>query len=270
VLSLAVMAPPTFAAGEGDKVTEEFHKTYPLSATGRVSLGNINGAVHITGWDRNEVRVDAIKRAQSKQRLDEARIEVDATANSISIRTEYPNRSWKSDEWDPPASVEYSLSVPRGARLEKIELINGGLDIRDVTGEVEAACINGPLVAERLGGKTRLSTVNGRLEAQVERLSTTPLELSSVNGSLRLTLPSDAKANLAASTVHGSISNDFGLRVNNHRWVGHDLNGELGGGGSAILLSNVNGPIEIRQANDRKKKSTVKDRSPDSDGGDLI
>ena len=54
-------------AGEpGEQVTEEFHQTYPLSATGRVSLGNINGGVKIKVWDRAAVQVDAIKKAYRK------------------------------------------------------------------------------------------------------------------------------------------------------------------------------------------------------------
>ncbi len=41
-------------------LTEELHKTWPIDADGRVSLKNVNGAVHISAWDRNEVQVDAI------------------------------------------------------------------------------------------------------------------------------------------------------------------------------------------------------------------
>jgi hypothetical protein len=72
-------------------------------------------------------------------------------------------------------------------------------------------------------------------------------------------LPSDAKANIEASTVHGDIDNDFGLRTNNHRWVGHDLRGELGGGGTEIQLRNVNGTIEVRHASDGRALSPAKD-----------
>jgi len=35
----------------GEEFREEFHQTYPLSATGRVSLENINGGVQIKVWD---------------------------------------------------------------------------------------------------------------------------------------------------------------------------------------------------------------------------
>src|SRR6266851_460781 len=33
-------------------VMDEYHQTYPLNADGRIELQNINGAVHITAWDR--------------------------------------------------------------------------------------------------------------------------------------------------------------------------------------------------------------------------
>ena len=62
----------------------------PLTANGRVSLDNINGPVEITGWNRNEVQIDAVKTARDQQRLDEARIEVNAGSNSVEIKTQYP------------------------------------------------------------------------------------------------------------------------------------------------------------------------------------
>src|ERR1700746_2689544 len=69
--------------------TEEFHQTYAITADGRVELDNINGAVHISTWDRNEVKGDAVKYAGTKDRLDEARIEVDAGKEYVSIHTKY-------------------------------------------------------------------------------------------------------------------------------------------------------------------------------------
>ena len=77
-------------ASDQGKLTEQFHQVYPLSANGRIALDNVNGPVHIAAWDRNEVKVDAIKRAWTKERLDEAKIEISAQADSISIRTQYP------------------------------------------------------------------------------------------------------------------------------------------------------------------------------------
>ena len=56
-----------------------------------MELDNINGAVHISTWDRNEVKVDAVKYADSKERLEEAHIEIDSGKDHLSIRTKYPD-----------------------------------------------------------------------------------------------------------------------------------------------------------------------------------
>ena len=243
--------------------TEEFHQTYALSSDGRVELDNINGAVHISTWDQNEVKVDAVKYADSKERLEQARIDIDSGKDHLSIRTKYPDHdltfNWGSH--NNPASVEYTLTVPRTARLDEIKLINGSLDVTGVTGEVHASCINGRLEAHNLSGRADLSTINGHLDAKFDQLRGSSLELKSVNGSVELTIPSDSKAEIEASTVSGGIDNDFGLHVNHHSFVGHDLRGELGNGGPRIKLSNVNGGIEIRHASDGRALSPAKDLS---------
>jgi DUF4097 and DUF4098 domain-containing protein YvlB len=257
LLSLVLSA---HASDHRGAYTEEFHQTYAITSDGRVELDNINGPVHISSWDRNEVKVDAVKYADSKDRLDEAKIEIDSGKDYLSIRTKYPQHdNWGSH--DNPAGVEYTLTVPRNARLDEIKLINGALDITGVSGEVRASCINGRLEAHDISGRAKLSTINGRLEAGFAQLSGQDIDLNSVNGSLALTIPSDSNAEVEANTVSGSISNDFGLHVNNHRFVGHDLRGEIGKGGAHIRLSDVNGRIDIRHAQDGRAVSPVKDRS---------
>ena len=156
-----------------------------MSATGRVSLENINGGVQIKVWDRAAVQVDAIKKAYKQQRLAEAQIRVSSTEESIRIATEYPyqNQTFHSDErrYDNPAIVEYTVTVPRKAMLESIELVNGSLDIDGVEGSVKASSINGRLNARGLSSDARLSTVNGpigshfhatrRVETDLDRFS---------------------------------------------------------------------------------------------------
>jgi DUF4097 and DUF4098 domain-containing protein YvlB len=263
ICALLVLALGAHASDHQGAFTEELHQSYALTPDGRVELDNINGAVHISTWDRNEVKVDAVKYADSKERLDEARIEIDSGKDYLSIRTKYRNQdltfNWGSH--NNPPSVEYTLTVPRGARLDEIKLINGALDITGVSGEVHASCINGKLEAHNLSGRADLSTINGHLDAKFDQLPGSPVELHSVNGSVELTIPSDSKAEIEASTVSGGIENDFGLRVNHHRFVGHDLRGELGNGGPRIKLENVNGRVKIRHASDGRALSPAKDLS---------
>src|SRR5208282_1237700 len=165
VCALFVLSLGAHASDHRGALTEELHQTYTLTADGRIELDNINAPVHISSWDRNEVKLDAVKYADTKERLDEAQIEINVTKDLISIRTKYPehdhNRNWGSH--NNPASVEYTLTVPRTARLDEIRLINGSLDVTGMSGEVHASCINGRLEARDLAGRTKLETINGRL-----------------------------------------------------------------------------------------------------------
>jgi len=240
----------TIQKPKGDELTEEFHQFYPLSPTGRVSIANINGDVHINVWDQGSVKVDAVKRAYSQQRLSEVTIDVTNTADSVQIKTKYPedhdyNRRNRENS---AASVEYTLTVPRQARLQGAELVNGSLDVVGVQGDVNASLVNGTVKASGMGGEVKLSTVNGGIEANVAALDgAKSVTLNSVNGSIVLIVPSGASADVKASTLHGAITNDFGLTVEDGEYVGHSLNGQIGSGGTHVRLNNVNGSIAIKR-----------------------
>jgi len=256
----------------GEEFREEFHQTYQLSPTGRVGLENINGGVQIKVWDQASVQVDATKKAYRKDRLAEAKIEVNSTEDNLHIKTEYPdwNQNFRSgnDRSDNPATVEYVLTIPRKAVIDSVELINGSIEIEGTEGSVKASSINGRVTARSLMGDVKLSTINGQLEAVFTRLDESkPISLSSVNGSVTLVIPSDANASVRAGTVHGGINNDFGLRVKHGEYVGHNLDGQIGNGGPRIKLGNVNGSITISHAQDGRtlNPGTSLSRDKDSD-----
>jgi len=223
------------------QVTEEFHRTVPLPSNGRVSLGNVNGDVTITGWERNEVQIDAVKKAGNQQKLDEAKIEVDAGSDYVRIRTRYPENHTNNN----PASVTYELHVPRTAQLDSIDLVNGSLDVSQVSGEVRSSLVNGSTKIHDLAGRAHLSSVNGAIAATYRTLdNVSDIELKSVNGAVRLGLPSAPNADVTVSTVNGGITTDFPLTVQG-KFMGRHLDGRLGNGGTRIEISNVNGTVHI-------------------------
>jgi DUF4097 and DUF4098 domain-containing protein YvlB len=238
---VAMILAPSAQALSGNNVTEDFHKTVPLNANGRVSLENVNGNVEITGWDKNEVQIDAVKSARDQQRLDEAKIEVEGSGDSVRIRTRYP----EGDSNDDLASVHYILHVPAGAQLHKIHLVNGSLQVSQFKGEVNAHLVNGKLKAQDLAGRAELSTVNGSSEVQFSSLANVQeVKISAVNGSINLMLPASPNANVSASSISGNIKSDFPIQVESG-FMGHRMNGTLGSGGTRIELSNVNGSTHI-------------------------
>ena len=236
----------------------------PLTADGRVELDNINGAVHISSWDRNEVKVDAVKYADTKERLDEAKIEIDSGKDYLSIRTKYP---------EPRPQLELGLAQQSRRRGIHADRAAHGAPGRNQADQRLARHHgrerrSARLLHQRTAGGARSCRPRPAFDRSTaawmhdfDQLAGQSVELSSVNGSVDLTIPSDSKAELEASTVSGGIDNDFGLHVNHHQFVGHDLRGELGSGGTHIKLANVNGRIEIHHAQDGRALSPVKDLS---------
>jgi len=240
-LALGTVAALLLATPAYAQLTEDFHRTVPLSGNGEVSLSNVNGDVEITGWERNEVQIDAVKEARDQQRLDEAQIVVENGGDYVRIKTEYPHNRTNNN----PASVHYTLHVPQNARLQHVSLVNGALTVDKVTGAVDASLVNGKAHIKDLAGPVEVSSVNGGVEADYASLSNVrEIRLKSVNGSIDLGLPENPNAEFKASTVNGSIRTDFPLQVKGE-FVGRRLSGTLGNGGTRIELNNVNGTIHI-------------------------
>jgi hypothetical protein len=220
---------------------DEFHETYPLAKDGRVQLDNLNGDVRVVTWDRQEVKVDARKRAKQPELLEQVQIEVDASPDRVRIKTRYPEGQQTKGQ---QASVDYTLTVPRQCRLDGIKNVNGNVRIEAVNGEIKASTVNGKLEATQLADEADLSSVNGPLRATFASLKG-GVSLKTVNGPLTLGLPADADATVKASTVNGSIHTDFPLEVKGHAPVGRNLDGQLGQGTARIKMSSVNGPIKL-------------------------
>ncbi len=230
--------------------TETFSQTYPLAATGRISLDNINGGVTVQVWDANEVRVEAVKKATSLEYLNGLQIEVTSDSGSLDIETDYPSsKGW--GDWGNRGSgkVEYTLTIPRSAEIDSIDLVNGSLKIDGAEGGIRVETVNGGIELTSIAGEVEASTVNGTLRVHLTRLDQLDtVDLQSVNGRIELDLPSSAAASVRAETVNGKISNEFGLEVNKHKYVGADLTGDLNGGGVRIRMSTVNGTIELNRS----------------------
>lgn len=227
------------------EVTENFQQSFPLPAGGTVSLENMNGKARIVGTDGSrEVRITAVKTGRDDEDLKAVAIRVDASAGAVRITTDYHADGERRK--NNRASVDYTLTVPRDARLDKIALTNGSLEIEGVHGGVHAACTNGGLSARDVAGSVQLSDVNGALSASLRSLTPgEPVKLNTVNGSLRLSLPNDPSATVRASTVNGRIENSFGLSATKNDVVGRQLEGTIGAGATPIELRTVNGSIAI-------------------------
>jgi tRNA threonylcarbamoyladenosine modification (KEOPS) complex Pcc1 subunit len=254
--------------------TEKFEQSYPISANGRVSVSNVNGSIVVEAWDKNEVRLEATKIADSKEALADVEIKVDSRADSFSVEADYG--SWKRDRGEKnwknrgKLEVQFRLSVPRTAVLDEVETVNGSVTVSNFTNTTKISAVNGNVTASNLRGTANLSTVNGEVTADFDRLETgSRISLETVNGRVNLVIPSDANATLKAESLNGNITNDFGLPVRKGKYVGRDLYGRVGTGEVQIKLESVNGPLSVTRKNDGKSTNPatnlLKQKSKDDD-----
>jgi DUF4097 and DUF4098 domain-containing protein YvlB len=249
---MAALATPSAGKGEKDKndrrngnsEKEVINQVYEVGKDARLSLSNLNGAATITGWDKNTIEVTATKRASSRERLDDATVQFDLKDDRLRIEVDYDFEDGEYNGSDGFVSVEFEIRVPRDIEIDRIELVNGGIDIDGVSGDVDAASVNGDVTGDDLSGVARLATVNGDVSLASVR-GNKAIQLSSVNGSVMLYLPRNVNAKLSASTVHGDIHGDLGNGVTH---AGSSMDAVLGNGGRRIQLGTVNGDIRIRRA----------------------
>ena len=178
---------------------------------------------------------------------DRISIEIKQSSNKLKIQTKYKKNnglSWNNNH----SEVVYTLNVPNNVNLDSIELVNGDLELNGVTGRLDADLVNGSLKSDGLTASTKIEMVNGDMEIRFTDLSNAEkIKLESVNGNIELYLPSSADATIEAETVSGRISNEFGLKVIKHKYVGSQMNGVIGNGNIQINLENINGRIAIKE-----------------------
>lgn len=243
----------------GQEESEEFSKVLPLKSSGTFSLKNVNGSITIRTWKEDKVDIKATKTTKSDpDKLKEVKIEVEATANSVSVDTIFPK--WKNTK----VSVKYEVRVPQGVNLGRVRSTNGSLYITGPVGNTHASTTNGRIELDGAKGTVSLSSTNGKIEAvnikgELDADTTNGsivLELVSfedrikaktTNGSITLRIGSLEKVNadLNARTTNGSISLDVPVTLKSMKKSRRSLEAQIGQGGPEISLKTTNGSIKI-------------------------
>lgn len=243
----------------GKEKSEEFSKVLPLKSGGTFSLKNVNGSINITTWKEDKVDIKALKTTKGDpDKLKEVKIEVEATANSVSVNTIFPKGK------NIRVSVNYEVKVPQGINLGKVRSTNGSVYITGPVGHTNASTTNGRIELDGAKGTISLSSTNGRIEAVnirgeldvdttngtivLEMLSfEDTIKARTTNGSITLRIGSLEKVNadFSARTVNGSISLDLPITLKSMKKSRRSLEGQIGQGGPEISLRTTNGSIKI-------------------------
>lgn len=234
------------SAGAQASASKEENYSYPLADGGSLSVSNVNGSITVTGGSGKTVEIKATKKADREKNLEDIKIKISHTADSIDVETDLPNSShWFSHD---DGEVTYVITVPAGTNLDSVETVNGTVRISAVKGEVTAESVNGNLDLSDLANDVKMSTVNGRIRAVfAECKGRQRVKAETVNGSVVLLLPTDTDAAVNVDTLNGHIdADDFDLDADKG-FVGSDLDGKIGNGNASISVDTVNGSVKINR-----------------------
>ncbi|MFV0389482.1 MAG: DUF4097 family beta strand repeat-containing protein [Pyrinomonadaceae bacterium] len=246
VTPLEAVSPPTPNTGSYEE-TEQFDQTYKFDKNGTVELSNVNGSISIDTWDKDEIRLEYTKRADSKEELSRFHVDIRDSKSKFSVETKIDRGSSRYSRGR--FEVQYHLTVPRSARIDEISSVNGSVEARGTENYTEIAVVNGKVDVKDIRGSFKISSVNGTVLADVSRITDdSDISMETVNGSLKLRIPSNADATLKADTLNGNIRNSFGMPVTKGKYVGSNLHSRLGSGAARITLNSVNGAIDIELA----------------------
>jgi len=239
-VALVILLAATIWAVPSQAITKEVNQSYPLQPGGTVDLQNVNGAVEVQGWDRNEVEVHAVKTAKEKESdIDRVAIDVDAKPGTVSIATRYPQNEGVE------VAVEYTIHVPHSAHVEHIGSINGTLRISGIESVENLQTVNGNIEVYECGGNVHAHTTNGNVHLEITHFGEKNGAVAeTTNGSLVLAVPSDTQADLEARCLNGNFYSELPMKMESSQKP-REIHGKLGNGGASIHLRTVNGGIRL-------------------------
>ena len=245
-LALGCIALVAAARADSYSHRETFSRTGAFSATGPLTLENVNGNVTVRTWDKNEILIEGEKSAKTAEELAAIDLKIDVSSDHADVKVKLPKRAgWFSN--NIRAAVSFTITLPKTATVAKLETVNASVSIDGVQGSVRATTVNGAIEAARLGGDVHFETVNGHIRVDGAALHAGQrLSTETVNGGITIALPRDTSAEVHASVVNGHIDCDFPLTLKHGGVRRHKLDATIGHGGAEISAETVNGGITIK------------------------
>lgn len=233
---------------------------------GTLKVHLVSGSIRVTGYNGNQVVIDASTKqpdkpekpkenAEGMKRISKnGALDISATEenNVVNVSSKLFN-----------TKMELNIKVPMKFSLNVGTVNNGDILIENVDGEMEITNVNGDIRLTNISGSAVANTVNGLLKVNFKTVDTkSPMAFSTLNGNVDVTLPPTAKFDVKLKSDQGDIYSDFDVdvdkgvqqatktvkdgmyKVSIEDWV----KGKVNGGGSEIMMKNMNGNIYLRKA----------------------
>ena len=192
-------------------------RTEKLAQGSKLWVRNRNGAIRVTGWDKEEVSLTAQIRDSDRRKVE---LIVLRKGPDLDIEAAFQQPSWSFGVYVSPR-CEMTLQVPRKL-IGHFRTTNGAVTADNLEGYARCEATNGPIRVSRIRGEVHVDTTNGPIEA---RNLDARIKGSTTNG------------NITVVDVLGGIR----LETTNGRITAHNLDGW----GEGIRLESTNGSLEV-------------------------
>jgi hypothetical protein len=198
------------------------------------------------------LKLQAIKKAYSDERLSKISVNVSATQNAVSIETKFPPKSagWFADR---SGTVDYIIVVPDTVRIPHVELENGELLIDTMRAPVGRAKLgSGRLFAHNCFTDVNIFVASGNFAVTYDWWEQRQFSVDAAiqDGNGFAFIPSDASFHLIAKTQNGKIGNDFTEQENRNGETVTNIDTVVGEGSQVTInLRATDGNIKIVEAN---------------------
>lgn len=200
------------------------------------------GTIRIEGADRTDAEIVIERDAPSVEALERVPVAIDETPERVSVRSIQAGGST-----DPALRTNITLRVPRSAKVERAQVLEGRVTIANFAGQLTADVRRGPIEGSDVSGTLRLETGIGSVVLTGARLSPAGLlRLRAFNGDVRLTLAErPANARILALALNGHIKSEIPLTMRN-TWGPRWGEATLGKGEPIISIDVVTGSVDLR------------------------
>lgn len=242
----AAFAPQALLATSGigeQKETEQVDRNFPLEPGGQLKLKNFSGRIHITGSNRTNVVVHAVRRA-TRDRLDHIHLDIQASASQVSIEANKKDDSWHERN-DNVVETDFEIEVPQRTTLD-VHAFSSDVHVESVDARQKVYTFSGTIRIDDASGPLEAETFSGEIKADLDGAAGPDVQMKTFSGDIEVKLASSAKGRIDFDSFSGSLDSNLPMiyRTGNRRRV----RGELGSGGATneLRFHTFSGDVRIR------------------------
>jgi DUF4097 and DUF4098 domain-containing protein YvlB len=284
-ITLSLISTLLLGQSFSEKITKEF--TFEQKSTSNTLIvANINGDIHVTGYNGDKILVEVTKiiNAKTEARLEKGKqitlgvidradsiiLYVDGLCQSFGKRSKDRNHdvgnwgyNWEEnckschEEFD--YAMDFIIKVPFSCHLEVSTVNDGNIVAENTKGIVVANNINGSIKLQQLEREAKASTINGDVDVEYAANPKSDCRFYSLNGDINAWFQKGLAAKLSFESFNGSFYTNIDkiqqlpakLEQNtNGNGMKFKVNGnfyQVGAGGMLLDFETFNGNVYLKE-----------------------